>query len=68
MKVSAVQARTGRTASMSAGSPPSMRRSRPASAYAVVRPTGQSIIRTPPAAIAAPTRRVVSGSIVLMST
>ena len=66
--VSAMQASTGRTASKVATSPPISSARLPVIACATLRVTGASIIRTPRAAKRSPTRRVVAGSIVLMST
>ena len=59
---------TGRTFSITAGSPPIIRVDVPAIACSTVLPTGLSSIAPPFAATLAPMRRVVSGSIVLMST
>ncbi len=52
---------------MTSAGPPTISVSVPATAASAVLPTGESIIAAPFCAIAAPTLRVVSGSIVLMS-
>ena len=60
--------RIGSTRAMTASSPPSIRVEVPAIAWSTVLPTGESIMSTFLCANFAPTRRVVAGSIVLMST
>ena len=62
-----MQSSSGGTRAMSAASPPTISVSVPATAASAVLPTGLSIIAAPFARTAAPTLRVVAGSIVLMS-
>ena len=65
--VSAMQASNGFTSSNTATSPPINSARLPVIACSTLRVTGESIMRTPRASNFPPTRRVVAGSMVLMS-
>jgi hypothetical protein len=62
-----MQSSNGRQRAITSAGPPTISVSVPATAASAVLPTGLSIISAPFSRIRAPTRRVVSGSIVLMS-
>jgi hypothetical protein len=62
-----MQSSSGRQRATTSAGPPTMSVNVPATAASAVLPTGLSIIAAPFVAIAAPTLRVVSGSMVLMS-